>query len=76
MIRLWVKDKYSGSVHEVGTDVHDSLIVWDGTLVYENLQNGNGTPDGYLFCNEKGETDLFPYKEIDIENYIFIGRIE
>ena len=75
MIRLWVKDMYSGSVHEVGTNRHDSLVVWDGRLEYENLQNGDGTcGDGYRFCNAKGETELFPNGSIYAENIILIGN--
>ena len=51
MCRLWVKDNEDGSVHEVGTDKHDSLYVGaDGIVQYYNLQNGDGTfGGGYSF---------------------------
>jgi hypothetical protein len=47
LINLWVKDKGNGTVHQVGTDVHDSIIFLDGQAVYYNLQNGCGTFDEY-----------------------------
>ena len=43
LINIWVKDKHSGKIHQVGTDVHDSLEVRDGKIVYYNLQNGDGS---------------------------------
>lgn len=53
LINLWVKEKWSGQIHQVGTDVHDSIEFMDGKIVYCNLQNGCGTaynsPDGYEF---------------------------
>ena len=47
IINLWVKDKSSGNIHQVGTDVHDSLDLMDGEVHYYNLQNGCGTLDEY-----------------------------
>lgn len=53
LINLWVKDKCTGHIHQVGTDVHDSIEFMDGKVVYYNLKNGCGTgcnnPDGYEF---------------------------
>ena len=54
LINLWVKDNSNGKIHQVGTDVHDSINFMDGKVVYYNLQNGSGTlipnsPDGYDF---------------------------
>ena len=43
LINVWVKDKHSGSIHQVGTDNHDSLVVIDGEVRYYNLQNGDGS---------------------------------
>lgn len=43
LINIWVKDKHSGKIHQVGTNVHDSLEVIDGKIVYYNLQNGDGS---------------------------------
>lgn len=43
LINLWVKDKQDGTIHQVGTDVHDSIEFTDGKVVYYNLQNGCGT---------------------------------
>lgn len=47
LINLWVKDKANGHIHQVGTDVHDSVIFLCGEVTYYNLQNGCGTPDEY-----------------------------
>ena len=47
LINLWVRDKGNGTVHQVGTDVHDSIIFLDGQPCYYNLQNGCGTPEEY-----------------------------
>ncbi len=57
-VRLFVKDKGNhGAIHEVGTDVHDRLILEeDGTIAYYNLQNGESTGfyGDYEFCNPDG----------------------
>ena len=47
LINLWVKDKSNGHIHQVGTDVHDSIIFLDGKPCYYNMQNGCGTLDEY-----------------------------
>ena len=40
---FYVKDKYSGKIHRVGDNVHDAIWVdSEGTLYYQNLQNGDG----------------------------------
>ena len=40
---FYVKDKSDGHIHKVGTDRHDSIWVdSEGTLHYQNLQNGDG----------------------------------
>lgn len=39
---LYVYDKQGGSIHRVGEDVHDCLEVWENSVVYMNLQNGDG----------------------------------
>ena len=50
-----VRDKVSGDVHILGTDQHDDLILDKGGLSYYNLQNGDGTLDGYEFVAKKYE---------------------
>ena len=47
LINLWVRDKSNGHIHQVGTDVHDSIEFLDGHVHYVNLQNGCGTLDEY-----------------------------
>lgn len=47
LINLWVRDKSSGTVHQVGTDVHDSVEYLDGQVVYVNLQSSASTLDEY-----------------------------
>lgn len=70
--RLWIKDLSDGTVREYGTSCHDALIITDGVLKYENLQNGDGSPSGYCFCYEDGTTDGIGY---DYDSYIHIGLI-
>ena len=50
-----VRDKADGSVHILGTDQHDDLMLENGSLAYYNLQNGDGTLDGYEFVAQKYE---------------------
>ena len=41
---LFVKDMYTGRIHRVGSEKHDSLHVDSkGFVRYENMQNGDGT---------------------------------
>lgn len=47
LINLWVKDKTNGYIHQVGTDVHDSVEFLDGQVVYCNMQNSASTLDEY-----------------------------
>ena len=57
-LKLEVYDKLNGKIHEVGSDTHDVLLVSDGVVEYYNLENGDGTGDGYEFV-EKGLYDEF-----------------
>lgn len=58
LINLWVKDNFDGTIHQVGTDGHDSLDFLDGKVVYVNLQNGTGTLSGdYEFVDAPNLTD-------------------
>ena len=57
---LWIRDKYSGRVHKIGTDVHDCLSVdKSGTVHYRNLQNGDGCI-AYLSTNKEKLSDRYP----------------
>ena len=47
LINLWVRDKHNGHIHQVGTDVHDSVVFLCGQVTYYNMQNGCGTLDEY-----------------------------
>jgi hypothetical protein len=51
LINIWVRDKSNGHIHQVGTDVHDSLELMDGKVEYYNMQNGDGTGGGYEFVD-------------------------
>ena len=79
MVSLYVKDNTSGFVHEYGTDSHDALILQDdGSLHYENLQNGTGTKypkEGYTFCLKDGEDPRKSEECVrgDAEPYVDIG---
>ncbi len=54
---IYVRDKYSGRIHRVGDDIHDSLWVDEnGTLFYHNMQNGDGCM-GYHSVNQDKTVD-------------------
>ena len=72
-LTLWIKDLTDGTVRRFGEDKHDALYVQNGVLEYENLQNGDGSPTGYCFCNEDGTVDRFFE---DVEKYVHIGRVQ
>jgi len=78
-LNLYIKDRTDGSVRRYGEDRHDALYVRNGVLEYENLQNGDGSPSGYCFCNEDGTEDRFCQTEDRFcqegEKYVHIGRI-
>lgn len=60
---IYVRDKYTGNIHKVGDDLHDSLYVdIEGTLHYYNLQNGDGCI-GYKSKNKETLKDKYPNKE-------------
>lgn len=58
MVRLYVKDSIDGTIHEYGTNPHDSLLLnKDGSIHYQNIQNSTGTccpKEGYRFCLKDG----------------------
>ena len=47
LINLWVRDKTNGVVHQVGTDVHDSVEYLGGKVLYVNMQSCASTMDDY-----------------------------
>lgn len=57
LINLWVKDKTNGRIHQVGTEVHDSLIYIDGEVVYENMQSTASTIDCYEWVEPPDSDD-------------------
>jgi Lar family restriction alleviation protein len=75
-VELYIKDLTDGTVRKYGTDCHDALLICDGVLEYENFQNGDGSPTGYCFCYEDGETNWIPEGAVDEERYVHIGIIE
>lgn len=46
LVNIWVKDTFNGNIHQVGTDVHDSLELFDGAVHYVNMQCMEGTLGG------------------------------
>ncbi len=68
LINLWVKDKSNGIIHQVGTDVHDSIELIDGEVHYHNLQNGCGTLDEYEWVEAP---DLDDYVSVTPEQLYF-----
>lgn len=66
LIDMYVRDKYTGKIHKIGADPHDSIWVSsEGVVHYMNLQNGDGASgdgfndqDGYAFVpSDCGEID-------------------
>ena len=54
---IYVRNKYTGRIHRVGDDVHDSFWVdRNGTLLYHNMQNGDGCV-GYHSVNQDKTVD-------------------
>ena len=78
-VKIYVRDNINGNIHEYGTNQHDALILQeDGSLHYQNLQNGCGTmfPDeGYTFCEADGSAPRTRenYIQYGVEPYIDIG---
>lgn len=69
---FYVKDKSTGQIHKVGTDRHDSIWVdIEGTLHYQNLQNGDGC------CSYKSARDaLQSYEFVPSDcGMIFIKKV-
>jgi hypothetical protein len=69
LINLWVKDKRNGHIHQVGTDVHDSVVFLGGEPRYYNLQNGDGT----------GVGDAYGYEWVeppDVDDYVMVTPTE
>lgn len=81
-VKLFLKDNTNGRIHEYGANQHDSLILMeDGSLHYENLQNCTGTQfpeEGYSFVCEDGTDPRTnkEYVERGVEPYIDIGGEE
>ncbi len=61
LINLWVKDKRDGTIHQVGTDVHDCIEYLDGEVVYANMQSTASTLDDYEWV-----------KPPDIDDYVSV----
>jgi len=60
LIDIFIKDEYSGKIHRVGDDEHDSLYVdLEGRVHYYNLQTGDGSNGGYRFMpSDCGELEV------------------
>ena len=56
LINLWVRDKATGNIHQVGTDVHDSVEYLCGEVVFVNMQSCASTLDEYEWV-EPPDTD-------------------
>lgn len=56
LINLWVRDKTDGRIHQVGTEVHDSVEYLGGEVLYINMQSMASTLDDYEWV-EPPDTD-------------------
>lgn len=70
LINLWVRNKFNGLVHQVGTDVHDSIIFLEGQPCYYNMQNCCGTLDEYEWVEQP---DLDDYVSVTPEQ-LYLNR--
>ena len=70
LINLWVKDKSNGHIHQVGTDVHDSIEYLCGQVVYTNMQSTASTLDEYEFVEAP---DIDDYVSVTPEQ-LYINR--
>lgn len=60
LVSIWVKSTYSGKIHQVGTDKHDSLEYIEGKVEYVNLQSYTGTFDGdYIFVEAPSDDNEY-----------------
>lgn len=58
LVNLWVKENQSGNIHQIGTDTHDSLELFDGVVHYVNMQSMSGTLGGdYVFVEAPDSDD-------------------
>ena len=46
LMNLWVRSTDDGFIHQVGTDRHDSIELFDGKAEYVNIQSMTGTYGG------------------------------
>lgn len=72
MLRLFIKDNFTGTIHEYGTSPHDSLYLRNGAIHYENLQCCASTEfpeEGYSFCEEDGTIPEFA----GFDGYLDVG---
>ena len=77
---MYIKDLQTGVVRKYGTSQHDALRISDDgkELIYENLQNGDGSHGDYRFCDEDG---LIPEQDAELmrcggEMYFNIGGFD
>lgn len=64
LLNLWVKEVDNGIIHQVGTDPHDSIELFDGKPEYVNMQSMVGTLDGeYVWVDPPADDD---------ENYLSV----
>ena len=60
---IYVRNKYTGRIHRVGDDVHDSFWVdRNGTLLYHNMHNGDGCT-AFKSINTKKDINGDGYEE-------------
>ena len=54
-IDIYIKDKPDGEIHRIGDNQHDGLYVdSNGTVCYQNLQNGDGCGANRHYDTEAG----------------------
>ncbi|MGF7012028.1 hypothetical protein M2146_002582 [Lachnospiraceae bacterium PF1-22] len=63
----------NGDTHILGSDPHDSLVCFDNSLVYQNLQNGDGSGEygSYSFVTEDDKS----LKMVNLQDYAEVTKM-
>jgi hypothetical protein len=71
---IFIKDRATGTIREVGSDVHDKLYLdQEGHIQYYNMQNGCSSEDGtyeFLIDEEGHNHNNLPFTEEERIDYL------
>lgn len=72
IFNLWVKNVLNGIVHQVGTNINDSLKLIDGRVEYVNIDTNGGTHDGDYIFVEPPTPDMDVY--ISVNDFVICSK--